>query len=114
MENAWDFTDPNAMPGFGPITPEEVARLLTQGVTLTEPPPAPQPAQVAAIEDKSAGEIAPPAERCGGVTGARSIGAGKRDLPQRNMATTMMLRRKKNPMCETCPPPRNVKRRRVK
>jgi hypothetical protein len=57
VENGWDFNDPNAMQGFGAITPEEVARLLTQGVTLTEP----QPAQVAAIEDKSAGEIAPPA-----------------------------------------------------
>ena len=60
VENGWDFNDPNAMHGFGPITPEEVARLLTQSVTLTEPPPAPQPAQVAAIDDKSAGESAPP------------------------------------------------------
>ena len=40
VENGWDFNDPNAMHGFGAITPEEVARLLTQGVTLTEPPPA--------------------------------------------------------------------------
>lgn len=60
VENGWDFNDPNAMHGFGPITPEEVARLLTQSVTLTEPPAAPEPAQVAAIEDKSAGESAPP------------------------------------------------------
>ena len=62
VENGWDFNDPNAMHGFGAITPEEVARLLTQGVTVTEPPPAAEPAQVAAIEDKSAGEIAPPAD----------------------------------------------------
>ena len=27
VENGWDFNDPTAMPGFGPITPEEVARL---------------------------------------------------------------------------------------
>jgi Protein of unknown function (DUF3306) len=60
VENGWDFNDPNAMHGFGPITPEEVARLLTQSVTLTEPPPAPEPAQVAAIDDKSADESAPP------------------------------------------------------
>ena len=60
VENGWDFNDPNAMHGFGPITPEEVARLLTQTVTLTEPPPAPEPAQVAALDDKSAGESAPP------------------------------------------------------
>src|SRR5947207_9577998 len=28
VENGWDFNDPTAMPGFGPITPEEVARLV--------------------------------------------------------------------------------------
>jgi len=60
VENGWDFNDPNAMHGFGAITPEEVARLLTQSVTLTEAPPAPQPAQVATIDDKSADESAPP------------------------------------------------------
>ena len=30
VENGWDFNDPNAMPGFGPITPGEVARLAAQ------------------------------------------------------------------------------------
>ena len=30
VENGWDFNDPNAMPGFGPITPSEVARLAGQ------------------------------------------------------------------------------------
>jgi hypothetical protein len=30
VENGWDFNDPNAMPGFGTITPGEVARLATQ------------------------------------------------------------------------------------
>jgi uncharacterized protein DUF3306 len=30
VENGWDFNDPNAMPGFGPITPGEVARLAGQ------------------------------------------------------------------------------------
>lgn len=27
-ENAWDFTDPNGVPGFGPITEADVQRLL--------------------------------------------------------------------------------------
>src|SRR6516164_2795546 len=27
VENGWDFNDPSVMPGFGPISPEEVARL---------------------------------------------------------------------------------------
>jgi hypothetical protein len=31
-ENAWDFNDPNAMPGFGPLdqSPEEVRQMLAQ------------------------------------------------------------------------------------
>jgi hypothetical protein len=33
-ENAWDFTDPNAMPGFGPLeATEEVRRLITRVVS---------------------------------------------------------------------------------
>src|ERR1051325_9194342 len=32
-ENAWDFTDPNAMPGFGPLeATEEVRRLIARVV----------------------------------------------------------------------------------
>jgi hypothetical protein len=38
VENGWDFNDPNAMPGFGPITPGEVARLASQ--LFGEMPPA--------------------------------------------------------------------------
>ena len=36
VENGWDFNDPQAMPGFGPITPGEVARLAAH--LLGEPP----------------------------------------------------------------------------
>src|SRR5512139_1974159 len=32
VENGWDFNDPNAIPGFGPIEPGEVARLLAQAI----------------------------------------------------------------------------------
>ncbi len=30
VENGWDFNDPQAMPGFGPIGPGDVARLVSQ------------------------------------------------------------------------------------
>jgi hypothetical protein len=30
VENGWDFNDPSAMPGFGPISPQEVARLAAK------------------------------------------------------------------------------------
>jgi hypothetical protein len=32
VENGWDFNDPNAMAGFGPITAGEAARLLAQAM----------------------------------------------------------------------------------
>jgi hypothetical protein len=47
-ENAWDFTDPNAMPGFGPLeTTDDVKRMIAQVVdqigqtarTASEDPP---------------------------------------------------------------------------
>lgn len=44
VENGWDFNDPNAMPGFGPITPAEVARLAAH--LLGEPPGADSAAPV--------------------------------------------------------------------
>jgi hypothetical protein len=53
VENGWDFNDPTAMAGFGPITPQEVARLLTQAVSElpAEAASAPaEPPQVAASE----------------------------------------------------------------
>ncbi len=52
-ENQWDFTDPNAMPGFGPLAPtDDVGKLVAQAMgrlgELGEPaaadvPPADQP-----------------------------------------------------------------------
>jgi hypothetical protein len=36
VENGWAFNDPNAMHGFGPIAPEEVARLIGQVVGIAE------------------------------------------------------------------------------
>jgi uncharacterized protein DUF3306 len=40
VENGWDFNDPNAMPGFGPIEPSEVARLLAQAIGAPSEPKA--------------------------------------------------------------------------
>ena len=100
-ENEWDFNDPNADAGFGPITPEEVARLLTaeRHVDRTRRPP-PEPAQVATLDDKSAGRERAARRRdrdTGGGTGARLNRRRRRNRPQRNMVTAMMLRRKKMP-----------------
>jgi hypothetical protein len=36
-ENSWDFNDPNAMVGFGPIEPGEVTRLMAQFVMTPSP-----------------------------------------------------------------------------
>lgn len=51
VENGWDFNDPSAMPGFGPISPEEVARLTAQIISaLPETPREP------ATQNKVAGQ----------------------------------------------------------
>jgi hypothetical protein len=42
VENGWDFNNPDAMPGFGPISAGDVAKLLAQVIG------APQPAEPAA------------------------------------------------------------------
>jgi hypothetical protein len=50
VENAWDFNDPNGVPGFGPIDAGDVARLLEQ---VMGAPPKPAAAQkVASIESE--------------------------------------------------------------
>jgi len=42
VENGWDFNDPNAMHGFGPIDPRDIESLLAQVIG-----PSPKPEQVA-------------------------------------------------------------------
>ena len=37
VENGWDFNDPDAMPGFGSISPGEIAQLLSQAVGEATP-----------------------------------------------------------------------------
>ncbi|HEY1310582.1 MAG TPA: DUF3306 domain-containing protein [Pseudolabrys sp.] len=56
VENGWDFNDPTAMPGFGPIDASEVARLLA-GVIGGPRQETDAPRQVAALED--AGQVPP-------------------------------------------------------
>jgi hypothetical protein len=54
VENGWDFNDPSAMPGFGPISPEEVARLAGKVFeALPEPAPEGEAKDASASEQKS-------------------------------------------------------------
>jgi hypothetical protein len=53
-ENAWDFTDPNAMPGFGPLeSTEEVQRMIARIVDsvgkAAQPSPSDAPSQSAKV-----------------------------------------------------------------
>jgi hypothetical protein len=50
VENGWDFNDPSAMTGFGPISAEEVARLAGR---LIEALPADQAKEASTSENKS-------------------------------------------------------------
>lgn len=58
VENGWDFNDPQAMPGFGPITPGEVARLAAH--LFGEPPAASSGAPVEAAKNAALSTSEPP------------------------------------------------------
>jgi Protein of unknown function (DUF3306) len=54
VENGWDFNDPSGMPGFGPISAEEVARLAGKVIeALPEAAPEDQTKEVSTSEKKS-------------------------------------------------------------
>src|ERR1700751_3354985 len=54
VENGWDFNDPSAMSGFGPISAEEVARLAGKVIeALPEAAPEDQTKDASASEKKS-------------------------------------------------------------
>ena len=58
VENGWDFNNPTAMPGFGPIDASEVAQLLARVIGSPREETA-APHQVAALPDT--GQVPPPA-----------------------------------------------------
>jgi hypothetical protein len=53
VENGWDFNNPNAMAGFGPIATDDAARLLAQVIGTPEVPKPAEP-PVAAAQGKAA------------------------------------------------------------
>lgn len=57
VENGWDFNDPTAMPGFGPIDASEVAQLLARVIGGPREETT-APGQVAALPDT--GQVPPP------------------------------------------------------
>ena len=77
VENGWDFNDPSAMGGFGPISPEEVARLAGNVLAaLPETAPASDATEVSDSEKNAelASTMIPP---------ARSVEAPKAEQPPR-------------------------------
>jgi len=57
VENGWDFNDPTAMPGFGPIDASEVAQLLARVIGGPREESV-APNEVAALQDP--GQVPPP------------------------------------------------------
>jgi uncharacterized protein DUF3306 len=51
VENGWDFNNPDAMPGFGPISPGDVARLLARVIGPSPPAKPGSPQQIARETD---------------------------------------------------------------
>lgn len=58
VENGWDFNDPNAMHGFGPISAADVGRLLAQAIGVT-PSKTTEPTKIAGERD-AAKPLTPP------------------------------------------------------
>jgi hypothetical protein len=96
VENGWDFNDPNAMGGFGPIGAEEAARLLAQAMgqlpelakkVLAELPkesPLNDGQGQPAVSPQSAQPVASEGNRppeCAGLP--RNIDVAKNDAPQK-------------------------------
>ena len=81
VENGWDFNDPNAIPGFGPIEPGEVARLLAQAIG--------QVAEPAKIQKLDSAEQSQPAE---------SVSDTTRALPQGQLASKQDSERTAEPL----------------
>jgi uncharacterized protein DUF3306 len=87
VENGWDFNDPSAMPGFGAISPEEVARLAGQVIAaLPQAEPENRAKQAAAVEKKSsvASTGAPPAPLAVTAEAVEPGSEGAHDAAQQN------------------------------
>jgi hypothetical protein len=63
VESGWDFNDPGAMAGFGPISADEIPRLLAQvfGTPAVDEPKRPQQDEGAATTQESTQAHTPPA-----------------------------------------------------
>jgi hypothetical protein len=68
VENGWDFNDPSAMPGFGAISPEEVARLAGQVIAALPQAEVEDRTQDASITEKKSA-----ATRAGVRTASREV-----------------------------------------
>ena len=90
VENGWDFNDPQAMAGFGPIAPGEVARLVKH--FIGEPPApsdaapadAPKQAALSAPQDEPRPANAPQQD----ATEAEPVDvqrSAENDAPQKNL-----------------------------
>ena len=61
-ENAWDFTDPNAMPGFGPLeSTDEVRRMIAKVIDGIGQ--AAQPAEVEVAQNSNDSNVMKPADQ---------------------------------------------------
>jgi len=87
VENGWDFNDPSAMAGFGPISTEEVARLAGKLIgALPAAEPADQAQEALASEHKSqlaSGNVLPEGPLEVAAKTAEAGGAGD-DAAQQN------------------------------
>lgn len=80
VENGWDFNDPGAMPGFGAISPGEVARLVAQAVDKV----APEEAATETPREASGGQTSAVASSEPGEHGAGDVQRSENDATQKD------------------------------
>jgi hypothetical protein len=59
VENGWDFNDPNAMAGFGPMAAADVARLLRQVIGAPEEAKQAEPLKAVPVQDATPSQDEP-------------------------------------------------------
>jgi len=88
VENGWDFNDPSATPGFGPITAEEVARLVGKVIeALPGAAPGDQTKEVSTAEKKfelASSQAAPAGSPEGTSKAADAARGSDHDAAQQN------------------------------
>ena len=92
-ENAWDFTDPNAMPGFGPLEDtENVRRMIAQVIdSIGQKPPVARLEQAEVVENSSHSNEIEPVRSEEEASGDRLLSEQQQQIDAQSLSNQVML-----------------------